>query len=413
MRRVALIANAAPWPPTNGATVRQFNVLKQLKKRGYSVAVFGLCEARHIEHARKNLSTWADEIYIQPKESRVRFALGVLRSLLFNRSMSESIHSTNYLKKTVASYFEQFPSAQAFVHSSNVAVLVPVEHRGSSLFDLTDVDSSKFEQYADTASFPMRWVYRREGRLLRRLEHSMINYFASTVVIADRELAELEPSTRNLFASKLYVISNGVEAAAFSPLAPGSIIQVPEEEKQFFDSPNNSILFPGVMDYPPNIEAAIHFARDIFPKLRERYPDLKFVVMGARPTKEVLDLKRIEGVLVTGFVDSAIPYFQNSRMIVIPLRLSRGVQNKALEAMACARPLVAYEAVAQGLNKEARALMKVAKDRHDFLKSVCEVLETNYTAQDAVDARNYVEQFHNWEKLTDSAIALLEKSQVT
>jgi polysaccharide biosynthesis protein PslH len=403
---VALIANAAPWPPTNGATVRQYYLLREMAARKYKVAVFGYCESKHLEQAREKLKPFASEIYIIPKEDKPRVLAGALSALLRNAPLSEGFYASGYLSRSVKAYFHRFPDATSIVHSSNVARLVPVQHRRLSTLDMADVDSSKFAQYAAEGKGLMKLIYSREARVLSRLEARLVDEFGATVLVANKELAELKLHTAPQFNDKLFVVSNGVDLDYFQPATSANLDALPAQERRFF-GPGRHLLFTGVMDYPPNVEAAQHFANEIFPALKAANPDLVFTILGSRPTGAVRALAQLPGVQVTGFVDSAVPYFARAEVVVIPLRLARGVQNKALEAMACGRPVVTYEGVAAGLGDESKDALLVARNEKEFSAQVQKLLADKDCSDELVrKGRRYVVEHHDWGALMSRLLLL-------
>src|SRR5205807_2489522 len=96
----------------------------------------------------------------------------------------------------------------------------------------------------------------------------------------------------------------------------------------------NNLVFTGVMNYLPNVDGAVWFCRDVFPRVRAEVPEATFTVCGSAPTADVTALGRLPGVTVTGAVPEVGPYLARASVGVIPVRIARGVHNKLLEAMA-------------------------------------------------------------------------------
>src|SRR6185312_2261157 len=109
------------------------------------------------------------------------------------------------------------------------------------------------------------------------------------------------------------------------------------------------IVFTGTMDYWPNADAVSWFAREVMPILRRRAVPPEFHVVGANPGKELLKLAAAPGVFVTGRVADTRPYIAHASAVVAPLRIARGIQNKVLEAMAMAKPVVASRQAFEGV----------------------------------------------------------------
>src|SRR3546814_12693806 len=111
-------------------------------------------------------------------------------------------------------------------------------------------------------------------------------------------------------------------------------------------------VFTGQVDDRPNIDAVRWFASDILPRVRARHPSARVAIVGRAPTAEVRALEKLSGVTVTGEVPDVRPWLAAADAVVAPLLLARGVQNKLLEAMAMARPVVASAAAATGIDAE-------------------------------------------------------------
>jgi len=202
-----------------------------------------------------------------------------------------------------------------------------------------DVDSEKWNTYAQTKRPPMSWVYGREARTLLALERRMSAQYDITSFVSDADAAlyrQLAPES----AAKVRVIPNGVDTDYFSPDVP-------------FDSPyaadTQAIVFTGAMDYWPNADAVVWFANEVFGLVRQQLPQAQFWIVGSKPGAEVKKLEGIPGVNVTGRVPDVRPYLAHAGAVVAPLRVARGTQNKVLEAYAMARSVVMTSAAANGL----------------------------------------------------------------
>jgi glycosyltransferase involved in cell wall biosynthesis len=103
------------------------------------------------------------------------------------------------------------------------------------------------------------------------------------------------------------------------------------------------------MDYWANVDAVTWFATEVFPLVLEARPRARFYVVGSRPVAAVRRLEQRPGVHVTGTVPDVRPYLAHAGVAVAPLRIARGVQNKVLEAMAMARPVIATAAALEGI----------------------------------------------------------------
>src|SRR5262249_54209597 len=225
------------------------------------------------------------------------------------------------------------------------------EHLGLPLvMDFCDVDSDKWRQYAERAPRLLRPIYALEARRLRAYEEHVLRRADAAALVAERELRLWENLPADLHA-KVHVVPNGVDLEFFAPRAGSDLQQEPD-----------AIVFTGAMDYYANVDAVVHFAHEVLPRVRAVVPGAHFWVVGSNPTPEVLALGKRPDTTVTGFVTDVRAYYTPASVCVVPLRIARGIQNKLLEAMAMGRAVVASPAAAGGLRADAAGAIRIAAD---------------------------------------------------
>jgi sugar transferase (PEP-CTERM/EpsH1 system associated) len=238
------------------------------------------------------------------------------------------------------------------------------QHLGLPLVaDFVDMDSRKWDLYAAASRWPRSWIYATEARRLLEYERSLACRAHCTLV---RTELERHDCVRLIPGARVEVLRNGVDLEYFSPgVIAGS---------------GRQIVFTGVMDYFPNIQAVTYFCDQIFPRIRSEVPDATFLIVGARPTRRVGALGHRLGVTVTGQVPDVRPHLRGSAVAVAPLLLARGVQNKVLEAMAIGLPVVATPAAFQGTGTEEGDGVLVGKSAADFAALVVRLIRDPVSA---------------------------------
>jgi len=408
--RILQIANRAPWPPDNGAALRPHHLLRALKARGDEVHFFGYTQPATLGWAVRGSARMADSVTLVAPGSLRRWS-GAARALLGGEPLSAGWFAHAGLARDIARALGSVAPDAVIVHSANVAPLVPPAWLARTWLDMTDVDSQKFADYASAGRAPMRWVHTLEARRLRRYERELLAKVAGACLVTERERALLLPELDERARERLVAIANGVDTAQFTPAPPSAdtMALLPANERAHLAGDGPRLVFVGVMDYPPNADAAEWFARDILPRVRARHPRASFLIVGARPTAAVRGLAALEGVRVTGFVERAAPYFQAATVCVVPLRIARGIQNKALEAMACARPVVATQAVARGVAAQDGEHLRVADDATAFADTVCALLDDPaQAAAVGARARAHVERHYAWPVQTGRMLAEID-----
>jgi glycosyltransferase involved in cell wall biosynthesis len=201
------------------------------------------------------------------------------------------------------------------------------------VYNWHNIESEAMRRFSATVSSPAkRWYARLTSRKLASLELHILETAFGHVVCSARECEEL---THRAPSARIAVVENGIDVASFS--RAGSPSRAPK------------IVFVGLMDYYPNVEAATSFTQRVWPLLRQQLPELNLWIVGANPSAAVLRLRKLEGVEVTGTVPDVRPYYRDALAAIVPLRTGGGTRLKILEAMAAGVPVVSTPLGAEGL----------------------------------------------------------------
>lgn len=170
----------------------------------------------------------------------------------------------------------------------------------------------------------------------------------------------------------------------------GNMVNVPPVESIAKHNSNDQIIFVGKMSYEPNVVAVTFFSTKIFPNLKNKFPNLHFYIIGANPDSRVKKLSEIEGIVVTGFVDSIEPYFQNSTIVVAPMLTGAGIQNKIIQAMSYGCCVATTSIGAEGLIIEKNEIA-IYNTEEDWISGVEKLLlDVNERKVLGRKARDYV-----------------------
>ena len=386
MQRLLYLVHRIPYPPDKGDKVRSYNLLKYLAGR-YRVHLGAFVDdAADFAHvpAVRELCEECHFVGLNPALARAKSLLGLASgeplTLPYYRSASMSRWVDRVLRAT--------PVDGVLVFSSAMAQYVMSATGVPRVADLVDVDSDKWRQYAATRSWPYSAIYRRESHALLRYERQVAREFDATVFVSAAEAGlfrQLAPEA----ADKVWHVNNGVDADYFSP---GRTYANP------YTGSERVLVFTGAMDYWPNVDAVVVFARTVFPAIRRRLPAARFYIVGARPTPEVKKLAELPGVSVTGAVPDMRPYLAHAKLAVAPLRMARGVQNKVLEAMAMAKPVLASPQAAEGIEARVGLELLVAGEDAEFILKATQLLERDDIAAIGDAARARVLASYSWER---------------
>jgi sugar transferase (PEP-CTERM/EpsH1 system associated) len=221
------------------------------------------------------------------------------------------------------------------------------------VLDMVDVDSAKWAAMAATHGAPFSWVYAREARVLPPFEAAAAAHASATLVVTNKErrtMTAIAPEAR------VEVVPNGVEADRLRPSSG------PAGEPL--------VVFCGVMNYEPNRDAVVWFARHVWPLVTARRPDARFDIIGMNPPSAVLQLAEVPGITVVGAVKDVAPHLWKAAVSVAPLQTARGIQNKVLEAVAAGLPTVVTPVVAEGLPDLVLPAVRVEGEPQAFADAV-------------------------------------------
>jgi sugar transferase (PEP-CTERM/EpsH1 system associated) len=258
--------------------------------------------------------------------------------------------------------------------------------RETRICDLADVDSEKWRVYAETATGPMRLVYRREWGKVAALERRIAHEFDVSSFVSEAEASlfrRLIPErTENIRG-----VSSGVDHRYFDSALDYAPV---------YDTTLPTYVFTGTMDYPPNVDAVVWFATEILPVIRRSVPAAQFYIVGNGPSAEVLRLASIEGVFVTGRVPDVRPYVAHATAGVAPMRIARGIQNKVLEAMSLGKAVVLTSGALEGIEAEPGTEVLLADSVDDFAASCCRLGLKNDGMAIGAAARSRIVRDYDW-----------------
>ncbi len=328
MSNLLYLVHRLPYPPNKGDKVRSYHLLKHLAAR-HRVFLGTFIDDPQDEAYVEAVREYCADLHLVRLKPHLARLLS-LRGLLGNEPLTLPYYRNAGLQDWVDRTLREQQIDAALIFSSVMASFVERAPRLRQLVDFVDVDSLKWGQYAANHRWPMSWLYRREGRRLLAFERAVAIRAERSFFVTQGE-ADLFRGLAPESAGKVEAMCNGVDADFFSPR---------KELSSPFRFDETAVVFTGAMDYWPNIDAVSWFAADILPRLRQNWPDLRFYIVGRSPTAAVQALAG-EHVVVSGTVPDVRPYLQHAAVVVAPLRLARGVQNKVLEAMAMGLPVVA------------------------------------------------------------------------
>lgn len=390
--KILFVCHRFPFPPNRGGKIRPFHMIEHLG-RNHSVVVASLAHTEEELKEGQPLKQHCHEVIAEVLPSRTRWLQAVAALPTATPSSVAYFHS-HKLAGRIREAWRRGGFDAIIVHCAFAAQYVRGLQGGFRMLDFGDVDSVKWMDYAGHRAFPLSLGYRIEASKLRRFEERMTEEFDICTATTRGELDEV----RRLNAPKAAaVIPNGVNLSYFLPRP---------------ENPRNSsvIAFLGRMDYYPNIDAVLFFAKEVFPAVRNLVPNAQFRIIGSNPTRAVRDLAGISGISVTGHVPDVRPHLADAAIAVTPLRIARGTQNKILEFLAMGIPVLSSSAAAKGVAVEPGKHLLVADGADNFAAEVVRLLKnTDLREHLSISGRQPLATAHFWPHSMEVLDELLEK----
>lgn len=360
-RDLIFLSHRIPYPPDKGDKIRSWHLLRHLAEK-WQVHLGAFVDDpddwRHVDVLR---SVCADVKLLPLDPTRRKFRS--LTGLVSGEALTLPYYRNRALSEWTQSKLDAGIKT-VMVYSSAMAQYVMAANQCRRVMDFVDIDSDKWRQYAPTKSWPLSWLYRREGERLFDWERKVANAFDVGLFVSEAESSDFQaqaPETSN----RISYFNNGVDSEYFTPELT---YQNP------YPTSKQALVFTGAMDYWPNIDAVTWFVKEVLPNLVRKYPRLVFFVVGSRPTPEVRALAN-DNVVVTGRVEDVRPYLAHAVAVVAPLRIARGVQNKVLEAMAMAKTVISSPQALEGITARLDEEILCADGGENFVAAVERVLE--------------------------------------
>ncbi len=385
--KILYIAHRIPYPPDKGDKIRSFNTIKYLSAAHDVHCACFVDDPADMKYAA-DLRKYCREVIAIPLNRK----WGVFRGLLdlaIDETITEGFYRSERMKKAIESASDRVGFDAVLVFSSSMGQYADYVRAPLKILDFCDLDSVKWQESARRQIPPKSWILAREAKQLAGVEKKLYQRFHHSVFISDHEVDAWEVPDRG----QIRVIGNGVEL----PDIHGN-----------GDYDSRIVGFVGDLAYYPNQDAVCWFAREIWPHVINEIPNASFRIVGRYPPRAIRKLAKLPGVNVIGAVREIFKEMDKWQVAVTPLRVARGIQNKVLEAMAAARPVVTTTAAATGINAVNGKHFILADQAGEFAKRVEQLLNNPLTCRNLGNrARAFVAENYDWKKQLKSLDTLL------
>lgn len=385
-----------PYPiHKNGATVRTYNILKELKKKGIKVDLLSLDDNFIKPEEKLEMEKLVENIILLEKP-KINFIKNILRKfslkpydvLEIQNSKIESIVKERLKLEYDIVYCDQFAFSE-IVYKYNFK-------RIKSVLSPNDLISLFYKKEATKENKKIKKLkLQYKSFKYKKYERYIFEKFSRIIMVANEDKEVFERETK-LLNSNLVVIPNGVDTDYFDK----NKIRAAEEK---------AIVFTGIMNYAPNIRAVLDFIKVSGERLLER--DIKFYIVGKNPTKEILDLeKKYNNIEVTGFVEDIREYIAKGSIYICPLKTGTGIKNKLLEAMSMSKFIITTKTTANGINlAKGNKEFIISDDFNEYIKIINDYIDNpNKRKKISEKARECVLKNYSWKLIADRIIEELK-----
>lgn len=382
--RILYVTADLPWPLTSGY-LRHYHFIRALSAR-HSVSLLSLRAPEHGPEDIEALAAYTEAIVTMPSARGRRSLPAKIRDRIQVLAAGGDAAAVR-LGEAGAELATNHPFDVLLLSGKRTMPVLKALPEIPLVADLCDATSSRVRRqmrYAPPTELPrlgLEYLEVRgvERKLMARARHAL---FASARDRADLVRADATGHDRGAPAS---VVPNGVDLAVW--------------QRTQRTVGRDEIVLTGAMDYPPNIDAAIHLVEDVMPRVWAAWPTAHVSIVGRDPIPSVRNLADRPRVTVTGFVDDVRPYLERASVFAAPIRFGAGIQNKVLEALAMEVPVVATPLAAEGLRTEhgASPPVDIARDAGEAVERIVARLQAAATAIEADPAlRRYVAEHFDW-----------------
>lgn len=380
---ILCITSRIPWPLEKGDKLRIYHQLRELSRR-HTVHLFAISDVPVHPDAMEALKKFCATVEVH-RHTRPDLLVNLLRAGMNGLPFQVGYFTSPAAQRRLRKYAENVrPEAVYF------QLIRTAEYRSEvsglpAVLDYMDVFSKGVERRIGQVAWWKRGLFRWEWKRLLRYEAEVFDWFQGHTVISAQDRDWLPVMDR----AAVKVVPNGVDTVYFRPL---------ERTK------DHELLFNGNMNYPPNIESALFLVKEVLPIVHRTRPEVRLLISGADPAPEVKALAG-DRVTVTGWIDDVRESFARSRMLVAPMTLSIGLQNKLLEAMAMRVPCITTPLSNNALGAQDGEEILLAVSAEEFARQVLRLLDDESLADRiATNALRWVQDRYGWE----GSVRLLE-----
>ncbi len=393
--RVLHFAPRVCWPLDTGAKLRNYHLARVLSAKT-DITLLAFTDT---DQSLGELEKFYEQVIAVPRDRGYTLSK-IIRGTLGSTPLPVLNYTTGSMKRALECILSEQDFDIAQVESIHLmeylSIISAARRRPLMICDWHNIESELMVRYSEREPNILRRAYaQKTARLMSEFERRAMHEFDAHIAVSHRDAERLRSLNSD---ARLFVIENGVDTAYYSNDANAS---VPAAARGPGSSGKpNRIVFVGSMDYHANIDGALSFARDVWPGLHDRRPELMYTIVGRDPAPEIRALATSRSIEVTGTVDDVRPFYREAIAAVVPLKVGGGSRLKILEAMAAGVPVVSTTLGAEGLDVRHGENILIADTNEQLAEGISNVVENGELQKRLSSAgRALVSEHYDWLRL--------------
>jgi sugar transferase (PEP-CTERM/EpsH1 system associated) len=392
MKKILVISFRFPYPLTEGSRIRIYNICKILSQK-YQVDLLVIDDKQVTNEQLQELQKICNRV-ITFTSGSMRFKINTLRGLLSMEPLQTYYYYFDSVQKWIDTHYKDYDLL--FCFHIRMARYIRKIFSKPKIIDFIDATSINYREAIGKGRGVWNLIYPLESTRTLVYELKMLHEFDEFFITSPFDKAYLDKNSGHS-NQNLVVLPMGVKDELFSRV------------NKFQGKEEDWIVFLGKMNYAPNVDAVIYFAREVFP-LVKREANVKFFILGTNPVKEVLKLGMLKDVEVTGYVEDPYEYLEKAKVVVAPLRFAAGTQTKILEAMALRKAVVATSKATRGIEGGDGKHFVIADDKEEMARRILTLLDNEELRKKiGENGRKLIEEKYRWNIVGEKLLKEIEK----
>lgn len=378
---ICILTPRFPFPQYGGDALRINEVARYLKQQGHKLILVSLSDGK-IAPIKQAYELY-DEVYYVHRNGIMSVILGALY-FIAGKPMQCGYYYSKAYKKLLQEVIRKEKPDLYISHLLRMTPYLSELHlEQKSIIEMTDALSKTYflSSKAERVGF-LKQVYQFEQGLIAKYEEFVTTHFRKVVLVSQADIAYLKNKIKG-DTSSLTLYSNGV----------GHVDNITKS----YDT--DKICFLGNMRSIQNQDAALYFAKEVFPLVKKQHPTAKFYIVGSLPPSNITALAS-DDIIITGFVDNLEEFIKDSCLLVAPVRIAAGIQNKVLVAMGCGIPVVMTSLISQAIPELRNGKNCLISDGAKAIAASCHKLMTNRSKRNSIAQKGYemVKKDYSWQE---------------